>query len=272
MLSGRNLSSVPETLLIPLWARSVEAQQSHPVLRDEKAVEIVGSLDYDFERIAASGLGPVEICIRAAIMDGFARRFLGEQTAATIVEIGPGLDSRYERVDDGKAKWFELDLPDTMKIRQKVFAETPRRQFLAASVLDPEWHKAIPRNDPSSIMFLAEGVFYYFSRDTLIDLFQRLAARFPGSHVVFDSQSPFLLRRTNRTNRAACMAKLDWAVRKASEFEEWDNRFRVVENAGFGDSPYYDGLMSRLPWHVRMARRFYPPLRESFRVTRVRLG
>lgn len=45
-----NLSGVSETLLIPLWARAVETKHHQPIVKDEKAVEMMEHIDYDFRK------------------------------------------------------------------------------------------------------------------------------------------------------------------------------------------------------------------------------
>lgn len=44
------LAGIPETMLIPLWARAVETKRSVPIIRDSKAVEMVSQIEYDFSR------------------------------------------------------------------------------------------------------------------------------------------------------------------------------------------------------------------------------
>jgi len=46
----QNLKGVPETLLIPLWARAVESENSDPIVKDNKAVEMMERIDYDFSK------------------------------------------------------------------------------------------------------------------------------------------------------------------------------------------------------------------------------
>ena len=36
-----DLSGVPETMLIPLWARAEESRKPKPIFRDDKAVEML---------------------------------------------------------------------------------------------------------------------------------------------------------------------------------------------------------------------------------------
>jgi O-methyltransferase involved in polyketide biosynthesis len=46
----QQLSGIPETLLIPLWARAVETKQSSPIIKDIRAVEMVDRIEYDFSK------------------------------------------------------------------------------------------------------------------------------------------------------------------------------------------------------------------------------
>lgn len=45
-----NLDGVPETLLIPLWARAQEQSRPDPLIIDPVSEQIVEALNYDFSR------------------------------------------------------------------------------------------------------------------------------------------------------------------------------------------------------------------------------
>jgi O-methyltransferase involved in polyketide biosynthesis len=117
------LGAVQETLFIPLAARAREARRKRPVLRDPKAVEMVRSIDYDTAKYRP-GMGGRFTVLRTAIIDFWVRSFLAAHPAATVVEIGTGLNTRFERVDNGQVHWFDLDLPDTIELRRTFFADT----------------------------------------------------------------------------------------------------------------------------------------------------
>ena len=51
----QELSGIPETLLIPLWARASEKDRKNPIITDEKAVEIISQIDYDFSKFSKTG-------------------------------------------------------------------------------------------------------------------------------------------------------------------------------------------------------------------------
>ena len=55
------------------------------------------------------------------------------------MELGTGLNTRFERVDNGSVHWIDLDLPDTIALRRRFFSDTERRRMIAASLLDEDW-------------------------------------------------------------------------------------------------------------------------------------
>ncbi|MEH2364453.1 hypothetical protein [Nostoc sp.] len=50
-----------------------------------------------------------------------------------VIEIGEGLNTRFERVDNSKVCWFDIDLPDVMVLWRQFFEETERCHLIAAS-------------------------------------------------------------------------------------------------------------------------------------------
>jgi O-methyltransferase involved in polyketide biosynthesis len=56
-----------------------------------------------------------------------------------VVEIGAGLNTRFERLDNSRVHWFHLDLPEAVRLRRGFFTDTGRRTTLAGSVLKPNW-------------------------------------------------------------------------------------------------------------------------------------
>jgi len=179
------LGDVQQTLFIPLAARAAETQRKHPVLRDPKAAEMLESIDYDAARYGRGAGGFVTV-LRTAILDFWVRGFLAAHPAATVVELGTGLNTRFERVDNGQVHWFDLDLPDTIELRRNFFADTGRRRMIAASVLDEDWLPAVAQSQ-GPYFFVADGVLVYLPQDQVMATLTRIAARFPGALVAFDT-------------------------------------------------------------------------------------
>ncbi|MDO3399909.1 class I SAM-dependent methyltransferase [Mycolicibacterium neoaurum] len=109
------LGSVQEALLIPLYGRARDAAARHPLLGDRRAADLVAKVDYDFSRMTGPSL-PGSV-IRTSIFDGWVAEFLTEYPSGTVVELGAGLNTRFDRLDNGRASWFDLDLPDVIALR-----------------------------------------------------------------------------------------------------------------------------------------------------------
>jgi O-methyltransferase involved in polyketide biosynthesis len=114
------LGQVQESLLVPLYARAIDSLKKRPILKDPKAVEMVQSIDWDFRRFNQRRR-VVGCTLRTAIFDEWVKDFLSRHPEGTVVEIGAGLNTRFERLDNGTVHWFDLDLPDTVELRRKFF-------------------------------------------------------------------------------------------------------------------------------------------------------
>jgi O-methyltransferase involved in polyketide biosynthesis len=68
------------------------------------------------------------------------------------------LDTTFERVDNGRLRWYDLDLPDVVEFRSKFIAQSERRKFIATSFPEKEWLNEIGVQE--NVLFIAAGVFY----------------------------------------------------------------------------------------------------------------
>lgn len=96
-----NLGVIQETLLIPLWARAAELKQADPIITDFKSAQILEAIDYNFDKFAPAKGSQVGCCLRGMILDNWVRSYLKEHPCGSVVEIGAGLNTRFERVDNG---------------------------------------------------------------------------------------------------------------------------------------------------------------------------
>ena len=108
------LPDVAETGMLTFYCHVIESQSPNPILLDEKAVEISRKLSPIFAnssnrmlRNLAKGKVKKELVIhitlRAKKYDEYVNSFLKENPDGIIVNIGCGMDSRFLRIDNGKA-------------------------------------------------------------------------------------------------------------------------------------------------------------------------
>src|SRR5664280_281176 len=105
---------------------------------------------------------------RAYHIDSIIIKIIADFPDATIVNIGAGLDTTFQRIDNGKIFWYDLDLQDTIELRRKLIPESERNRFISKSVLDFTWCKDI-EVIRSKVIFIAAGVLCYFDKESVRD-------------------------------------------------------------------------------------------------------
>jgi O-methyltransferase involved in polyketide biosynthesis len=228
-----SLGSVQKTLLLPLWGRAKESTKASPLLIDTAAANLMDKIDYDFSTMEEnldeiSQLGWIVRCIH---IDRTVKQFLEKHPNATVVNIGCGLDTTFERVDNGAFRWYDLDLPDVIDLRRMLIPENERRKYITSSAFDARWFGEIIVED--NTLFIAAGVLYYFDEAQIKRLFLEMADRFPGGEIIFDASSPFGVKMANRmvikTSGMDEKSFLQWGLKSAREIEKWDMRIKLLD-------------------------------------------
>lgn len=228
-----HLGAVQETLLLPLIGRAEEAGWKEPILNDRKAVELVQQLDFDYQRAAGQMMevGILSMAVRAFKMDKEITRFLATHPDGKVLNIGAGLDTAFYRCDNGNAVWYDLDLPDSMEVRNKLLPpENERVHYIAKSMFDYSWIDDI--GDISNGLFIIiPGVLPYFKEEQVKSFLQHIASQLAGAQVMFDTTSNLGRLIIGRRIRKAGMseAHLGWGVISASQVEAWSPAIQVVK-------------------------------------------
>jgi O-methyltransferase involved in polyketide biosynthesis len=261
------LGQVQETLFIPLVGRAKETARRRPVLRDPKAVEILGSVTFD--RAKYNRTGGWTTVIRTTCFDLWVRQFLAEHPDGTVVELGTGLNTRFERVDNGIVHWVDLDLPDTIALRRRLFADTDRRRMVAGSLTDDDddaddgWLTVV-REMPGPYFFVADGVLAYLPEAEVMRTLAGLAEHFPGALIAIDSYSQQMMARQHKLAARRGIARWQWACDDPRSLERLG--LRVVETATVTRPPR--ALRVALPASRRLLLAMADPiLRQSMQLT-----
>jgi O-methyltransferase involved in polyketide biosynthesis len=259
-----DLGGVEETLLLPLWARAVEAEKEDPIVCDAYARDILARIDYDFSRIEAGQSDDHQMvwAIRAYHFDNIVKSFLEHHRDALVVNIGAGLDTTFQRVDNGSVRWVNMDVPDVAALRQELIPDSDREMTLAKSVFDFTWIADIAAQKAGrSVLFMAAGVLCYFAAADVARLLRKLADTYPSAHVVFDSMSWFTLWGANRAiikkSGMDSSALMRWHLKRASRLREWVSTIRVVEEFPvLSRVPMRKDWSRRVVWGFRIAGLF----------------
>ncbi|MEM6573426.1 MAG: class I SAM-dependent methyltransferase [Pseudomonadota bacterium] len=251
------LGPIQETLLIPLLGRAAETKRSRGLLTDHRAVEIVDSLDYDFAKwrntpsLAAASL-------RTLLYDRLVQRFLAKNPGGTVLEIGCGLNTRFDRVDNGSVRWFDLDLPDVMTLRRRYFEDQERCTMISASILEDGWIDEVQATG-GPWLFVSEAVLIYLDEADVRQAVTRLAEAFDSVWLIMDTTSRAMVATQDKHDAMRHMSKeswFRWGCDNPAVVESWVPGLQLQESLTIADVPA--DIFPRLPWKFRFGLKLMP--------------
>ncbi|MFY0582664.1 class I SAM-dependent methyltransferase [Cystobacter fuscus] len=261
------LTREKETYLATLYGKALDAAAENPILGDRFAADATARIDYDFEALKLPKGGEVTLPMRARHFDQWTRAFLSANPESTVLHLGCGLDTRVYRIDPGpKVRWFDVDLPDVIALREQLYPEREGYRRIGASVTGLSWLDTIPGDTP--VLVVAEGLVMYLHEKDGTALFRRITEQFPSGQLAFDGYSGAMVRLVSRlaTVRGA-KVELVWGIDDPHELEKQVPKLRLAEDVAFLTMPRLverlssnwfsgamHGVMGRLPFYRHLIR------------------
>jgi O-methyltransferase involved in polyketide biosynthesis len=221
-------------------------------------------IDYDFsgdkEVSAGSQIGT---SIRTEILDEQTSLFLVKHPDAVVINLGCGLDTRFHRLDNGTVTWFDLDVPDSIRLRKHFFVENERFRFISKSVLDFSWMEGIPKTRPT--LFIAEGLLMYFEEHQVKSILSEIRYHFPNSEMLIEAMSPFLAKKSDKhPDLKTYNASFKWGIGSGKEIENWNIGVSFID-----EWYYFDRYRHRAPLLYRMLIPI-PAFRKMMKIVHIR--
>jgi len=255
------IEAVSETLFLPLYALAIESTRPDPIIADPNAVALTHQLNEYFagspsrlHRRLAKGKLPATlvttVSLRIRRFDRYVAEFLEREPDGVVVSLGCGLDDRRRRVDNGRVRWFDLDLPEVIELRRQFLPETDRMRFIASSVLDLTWLDQLPDEPPERFLFLAEGLLMYLPPDGVRALVTELARKRPGSALVAEVSSSWAVNlmhgrfgrgKMRRQFGLSANVVFEFGLSDSREMESWAPGLQLLDAW-----TYYDDAEPRL--------------------------
>src|SRR5512143_785665 len=192
-----HLTKETETYLATLYGKALDAAVEQPILGDRFAADAVARIDFDFKELKLPNGGEITLPMRAWHFDQWTRAFLAANAESTVLHLGCGLDTRVYRIDPGpQVRWYDVDMPDVIALRQQLYPERDDYQQIGSSVTDLAWLDAIPGGTP--VLIVAEGLVMYLPQKDGTALFRRITEQFPRGQITFDGYSVSMVRLVSR--------------------------------------------------------------------------
>ena len=220
-----NLSGVPETMLQTVFARAKESR-GRGAIHDAKAEEIIRKLDYDFSLADKDTAMRSGVIARTIVLDRLTKAWLASHPGAVVVNIACGLDTRCYRIE-GYAHWYNLDLPETMAVREKLLPESGAISQLAMSAMDDWGGEIKEQNTP--VLIIIEGLTMYLNAKDVQQIFTVISNRFSQVTVFVETMNPMIVKRFKEKSIEGSHAKFTWGVKNGLALAELLREFQFVE-------------------------------------------
>lgn len=204
-----------KTGLATMYGKALDARTGDPILGDTLADRAVSQLDFDFASLGLPRGASISLPVRAKHLDGWTREFIAANPECTVLHLGCGLDTRVYRVDPpASVRWYDVDLPEMIDLRERLYPGRPGYELVASSVTDPALLERIRADRP--VIVVAEGLVMHVPTPEMVALCKRITARFPSGQFVFDVYSALTARFiTMASRRASAQVHLSWGLPRA---------------------------------------------------------
>ena len=203
------LSGVPETMLQTIYARAKESR-GRGAIHDAKAEEIIEKLDYDFSLADKDTAMRSGVIARTIVLDRMTKEWLASHPGAVVVNIACGLDTRCYRMS-GYAHWYNLDLPETLAVREKLLPESGTISQITMSAMEDWGSEISEQNVP--VLIVIEGLTMYLSERNIQRIFTVISSRFSNATVFVETMNPTIVRHFKEKSIDASHARFTWGVK-----------------------------------------------------------
>lgn len=224
---------VQETALIPLAIKASETVRPNARIRDEKAKAIIDALGVDVSKYDPF-LSHEGVVARTIMFRKELKRLISVYPDAVCINLGCGFDDKYSQVDNGRITWFDVDLPDQIAVRRKVYEDRKRCKMLDGSALDNAWTANIPK--ASMYIIVMEGVLEYFSKEQVKTCLNMLCDSFEHGYLLAELHSPFLEKNGKHHDAVKhTNATFGWGTESGEEYLGLENRMKLVSETSYND-------------------------------------
>jgi O-methyltransferase involved in polyketide biosynthesis len=218
-----------DSLWLTLCGRALDNRSAHPILGDATADQIVRTLDYDYDQLHVDTNLVLSVALRAKKLDQVASVFLARHPNAVGLDLGAGLDTRFERLAaPATVDWYDVDFPAVAAAREHVIPQRPNGHVIAADVRNTDWLDAVPSDRPAIVV--ADGLMGFLTQDELVSLWNRLVSHFPSGEIVLNSYTRlaiWIAHHARGTKSVSDLVKFP-GMDDPREPERWNPKLQLV--------------------------------------------
>lgn len=234
VVAGTYKASLPN--LVPLKRISDWTKNYPEVMKDDWTLKFI----YDNKKsLVGTKLPKVKseyknliTMARYVACDTMVKRYINQYPNCTIVNVGCRLDNMFNRVDNGRIRWYSIDTHNTMAVRRRMYGVNSREITVGRSEGDLSWINEIECKRNQGVLFVCNDAFNYMSPSVIRLMFDTLLEKFPGCEMVFTTTTTGVatLQNLNPGKGIFRKRKRKLSINDAHKFlSGWKLEYRVMD-------------------------------------------
>lgn len=227
------IGDIQETALITLAIRASETMRPNARIKDPIAKEIIDTLNVDVSNYDHF-MSHEGVIARTIMYKNQLSELIKQYPDALCVNLGCGFDDKFVQVDNGSITWFDVDLPDILNVRRKIFKDRDRCVMKEGSALESDWTKGLPQCSTNIIVM--EGVLEYFTKEEVTKCLNILCDSFEHGYLLAELHHPIVGKNTKHHDSVKYTnAEFHWGTKSGKEYLELEPRMTLLSERSYNE-------------------------------------
>lgn len=249
-----NLEGVEKTMLLTIYTKAKHSQEKNHKFYDSKAIEVISKIDYDFTMAEKDKMMQMGVIGRTIVLDSMVSEYISKHPDCTIVNIASGMDTRFNRLDNGRIKWYNVDLENSAKFRLEYLPDTERVTTLAYSAMDSKWASEIEASE--DMLFIIEGLTMYLTEQDNSEILRIIDDNFDSCTIFTEIMPPVSVENTKEVSVEETNSEFIWGLKSGKELTGLNRHFRWVKDVNLFDGVnVYKPVFRLFTWFPLLKKR-----------------
>ena len=182
---------------------------------------------------------------RTIVLDEMVGKYLAKYPKTVVVNIACGMDTRCYRMKGKYLRWYNVDLPETMEVRERFLTEDGPIYQIAKSAMDASYIDDITY-EGEDVLVVIEGLSMYLKEADIRQILAIIDQAFPKAMVLIEVMSPFVVKHVKEKSIEGSNAKFTWGIKNGKLLEQMVPSFTYKKEVSL-----VEGMKKLMPiYHV----------------------
>ncbi|MEE3490513.1 MAG: hypothetical protein VZR10_06570 [Methanobrevibacter sp.] len=164
------------------------------------------------------------------------------------------MDTRFNRLDNGRIRWYNVDLENSTNFRLKYLPDSDRVTTLAYSAMDENWAREIEAN--GDLLFIIEGLTMYLTEHENREILKIINDNFNSCTIFSEIMPPVSVENTKEVSGEETNSEFIWGLKKGIELLRLNRNFRWVKDVNLFDGVnVYKPVFRLFTWFPLLRKR-----------------